>query len=391
MTKLPAIGRRTALKTIGAGIVGSATLTGSVNARRGRGRRPRNEVEIEAKHPDNNDDHYVFELSKKEIEAGWTDLVFDNQSGSTHFAGIYRYTKDAIEALEKRIDEDSDVDTLREAHLAEVALPFQEAWNPYWNQQIDMFQFFGSLFDEVADWFLEGGAIPVGGPGFTQGRETSRTTLNLEPGLHFMECYILDTDGIFHTTHGMVELFSVKEERSPAQRPVSNLRVSISSTEGIHAPRKIVPRPGEYTVEVLFEDNAMYGHGLGHDVHLIRLEEDTSVDDVNTWVNYLDPVPGTIDNEDTLVYGQRDALTSTSKYPGPTTWIGGVQDIAPPPGETSRAYLDVELVPGEYAWVAEVPNPQEAQPVNPETFQPVGEPVSMLETFTVGSPDQSGK
>ena len=382
--------RRTVLRTLGAGVVGGVGMTGTALARRGRGRGdssftgtdrgrgrgPRNVVEIEAKHPDNpdDDDHYIFELSADVIEAGWTDFILDNQSGSTHFAGMYRYTDDAVDALEARVADDPEVDTLREAHLAEVALPFQEAWNPYWDEQTNMLEFFDDLFEKVAPWFLAGGAIPVGGPGLTQGHHTARTVMELEPGLHFIECYILDEDGVYHTTHGMVELFEVTEPTSNAREPTADVDVSISSTEGLELVDSI-GRPGRYRIGVTFEDNAMYSHGLGHDVHLIRLDDGVDIDEVAAWMNYLDPGAD-------LMYRKEGALVSTSANPGPGTWLGGVQDILPLDG-SQTAYVDVSLSPGDYALVAEVPHPENAQPVDPVTFEPIGEPVSMLETFTV--------
>ena len=380
MTKLPAIERRTALKTIGAGIVGSATLVSTVTANGGRGRGggPRNVVEVETKHPDDNGDdnhadHYIFEFSKTEIEAGWTTFILENQSGSTHLAPTAQYLPDTVDILNELIaDTDNGIDTYREAQIAEVATPFQVAFDDYLAGEDNMLEFFIKLEDKVADWFMEGGAVPVGGPGLIQGGKTARTTMYLEPGLYFMECYVLDDKGVFHTDH-MVETFVVKDEGGHSVEPNSHLDLSISTENGIELGknwggpnhnRRIVE--GDYRFGVTFEDNTQYGHGLGHDVNLIRLDGDAHIDDgdpetdVNIWVNYLDAVlkdGGHPEDPTDFEYGQRGALTSTSADPGPGTWLGGVQDIFPPEGESQTAYFEATLKPGDYALVAEIPDP----------------------------------
>ena len=381
MTKLPAIGRRTALKTIGAGIVGSVTVTSSVTASRGRGGGPRNVVEIAAKHPDDGGDHYIFDFSTTEIESGWTTFILENQSGSTHFGLASRYEPGAVEYLDGLVeDPDNDISTRREAHIAEVALPFQEAWDPYWNQEIDLGTFFfGDPEDDEYDGLFaslasEVAGVPVGGPGLIQGHHTARTTMYLEPGVYNMECYVLDDVGRFHTDH-MLEVFEVTEDESNAVEPNADAEVTINN-DGITLDDSI-DRPGRYRFGVIFEENQQYDNFMGHDVNLIRLDEGTTIGegvpetDVNIWVNWLDPVPGTINGDDTLVYGQRGAMTSTSNNPGPSTWLGGVQDIFPE-GDSQTAYFEASLKPGDYALVAEIPDPLSQGFVERFTVTPSG-------------------
>lgn len=170
----------------------------------------------------------------------------------------------------------------------------------------------------------------------------------------------MDGEGTFHNVDGMLEKLVVTDEVSENEQPQADLSVSISSTDGIVADMGGV-RPGLHTVSVTFEDNIAYGHGLGHDVHLIRLDGDTGLEDVNTWVNYLDV------GEDGF-YADRGALVSTHDDPGPRTFLGGVQDLfaneAAGQSFPVTAYLHVNLTPGRYAWVAEVPNPMQPDPEN---------------------------
>ena len=396
MTKLPAIERRTALKTIGAGIVGSATLTGSVKAAGGRGRGPKNVVEIEAKHPDDGGDHYIFEFSRTEIERGWTTFVLENQSSSTHLAPTFRYTPETVDTIDTIIDdEDNDIDSRREAQIEIIAQPFQAAWNDYWRGESNLEEFFGDLEDAIGAAMMEAwpededpedlvwDSVPVGGLGLIQGEHTARTTMYLEPGVHYMECYVLDDKGRFHTDH-MIESFVVTENESKAVEPTADVDVAISSGAGIGLHGSI-DRPGRYRIGVTFEDNTPYGHLMGHDVNLIQLDGATHIDgdggpemDVNIWVNWLDQVlkeGGDPEDLSDYEYGKRGALTSTSADPGPGTWLGGVQDIFPN-GAHQTAYFEASLKPGDYALVAEIPDP-------------LGQ--GFVEEFSVGQPGGRGR
>lgn len=395
MTRRHTHSRRNVLRTIGAGVVAGSVISGSASAQ-GRGGGSRNVVSIEMKHPDDGGDHYIFDFSTKEIKQGWTTFVYENQSGSTHLGPTSRYTPDSVDTIDTIVAYDgNDIDSRREAQIELIAKPFQEAFDPYWEGDDNMFEFFGKLgaFIQSAqedawpgdpdDIVWEG--VSVGGPGLIQGHHTGRTTMYLEPGVYNMECYVLDDDGVFHTDH-MLEVFEVIEDESNAAEPNADVEVTIDSVDGI-AMNGSIDRPGRYRFGVTFGDNVNYLHGLGHDVNLIRLEGDTHIDDpegddemdVNIWVDWLDAVP-----EEGFKYGQRGALTSTSANPGPGTWLGGVQDISPGDAHPT-AYFEASLKPGDYALVAEVPNPVDAQPLD-ENFLPIGDTVELVEEFTVTPP-----
>jgi hypothetical protein len=91
-------------------------------------------------------------------------------------------------------------------------------------------------------------------------------------------------------------------------------------------------------VAVEVENQQQYGNLVGHDLHLVRLEDGTDVDEVNDWMNWADPDQFVSDGDE------------------PTTFLGGVSDIWT--ADLPRTgYLHVLLKPGDYAWVAEVPDP----------------------------------
>lgn len=299
------------------------------------------------------DEHYAFELSSHEIPSGWTTLELVNETRATHFAFLRKASPEFLAGMREDFGEVS-----AEAFLEAGSIPFQEEWNPYFRGEILFPTFLANLGARTPTWFPE--HRPVGGPGLTSGDVTARTTQNLEPGTYFVECYVLGEDGRFHTL-GMAEKLVVTDESSGGREPRPSLEVTLSDLgiEVENAPGRSEIRPGMHTVAVTFEENTTPS---GHDLHLIRLEPTTSVAEVNAWMDWPDVGPDGRYNTD--AFGP--ALTSYHDQPGPQTWLGGVQDIRPPLPET--AYVHARLRPGEYAWVAEIPNPRAR---------------GFLETFTV--------
>lgn len=319
---------------------------------------PGSVLEITAVHEDG---QLQFELSDDEIPSGWTTIELDNQTQATHFAFLHYGTEEFLSGM---MAEEGEISP--QAYLDAIAIPFQEAFDPYFQGDINAGTFFPNLVANLPSW---GPANrPVGGPGLTSGGEISRTTQDLEPGIYFVECYVIGENGQFHTL-SMVEEFEVTEAASGAPKPEPTVRISLSTEDGIEIEEtqgRSGIRPGQHTVAVTFEDNETQG---GHDLHLIRLDDGTTVDEVNAWMDWPDIGPDGFYNTDE--FGR--ALTSYHGNPGPQTFLGGVQDIQPPLPET--AYYHVQLKPGDYAWVAEIANPKAR---------------GFLETFTVPFGTETG-
>ncbi|MEF8813671.1 MAG: hypothetical protein V5A55_07615 [Halovenus sp.] len=329
--------RRTVLKAITATAIGGSVVTGATNAvsagPHGQARGRRDIVEIVARH-----DHeaegtgeHRFELSTSETAAGWTTLEFDNRTEHTHFAYLQKIPQPAIDAAESK---DRD---LLDYWVEKVTDPFQ----------VFMDWILGKVESPAAfpTWF--GQIEPSGGVGLTTGHTTARTTVNLDPGQYQVECYVKNDSNEFHSYLGMVDLLTVTEERSGVEEPEATLDLSLSTTDGITADDEV--RPGQHTVAVQFKDQEKYGHLLGHDVHLVRLDDGTNVDDVNNWMDWTNRF-GTTGNQ----------LVADGSEPG--TFLGGVQDIWPflegGSDLPETGYCHVNLKPGDYAWVAEVPDPR---------------------------------
>ena len=324
--------RRTALKTMAATLVGGSLVTGTAGATRltppdkARGRR--NEIGIVARHDHDTGEH-LFELSTHEIASGWTTFELDNRTDHTHFAYLPKIPEQALTDAEE-----AGIDPL-EFYVETVTRPFQF----FWDSQVagkepdptDDTDIYDSLFPS---WF--GDLTFYGGPGLTSPGLTSETTVELDPGEYIVECYVKDENNDFHSYRGMIDLLSVTDEESDAPGPDSTLDLSLS-TGGIDVVEEV--RPGRHAVGVEVEDQQLYSNLVGHDVNLVPLDEETTIEEVNGWMNWADPTQFISDEDD------------------PTTFLGGVQDIWT--ADLPRTgYFHVTLKPGDYAWVAEVPDPE---------------------------------
>jgi hypothetical protein len=331
MSGLNYANRRTVLQTAAATLAGGGVVTGAESVTRetppgeARGRRP--EVTIVATHDHEAADHR-FELDTCEVAPGWTTFDLDNRTDHTHFAYLPKLPQQAL------VDAETEGMEPLAFYVETVTRPFQYFWDSKLPGRepdpADDTDIYDSLFPP---WF--GDVRFYGGPGLTSGHERSTTTVDLDPGEYILECYVKDDANDFHSYLGMVESVSVTGEPSDAPAPTSTLEVSLS-TAGIDAPAEV--RPGRHTVAVAVEDQQQYSNLVGHDLHLIRLEDGTDVDAVTDWMNWA----------------AADQFVSDGAEP--TTFLGGVSDIWT--ADLPRTgYLHVTVQPGDYAWVAEVPDP----------------------------------
>lgn len=272
-------------------------------------------------------------LGPSEIPSGWTTFRLHNASEMLHFAVLERMPE-GIGVAEQQ---------------AEVAPVFQEGMDLLNAGEVDAAL---AKFGELPAWF--GDIVFMSGPGFVAPGRTAQTTVYLEPGTYMLECYV-KTNGVFHSynpspdEYGMVLELTATEEASAAAAPEPTLNITVSSERGFEVDDDVAP--GNHTIAVYFEDQMAHEHFLGHDVHLVRLQENTDLEELATWMDWT----------------QSGGLET----PAPVEFIGGTHEM--PAGET--AYFTAVLYPGRYAWIAEVPDP-------------AGK--GMLKTFTVPPADESG-
>jgi len=209
-------------------------------------------------------------------------------------------------------------------YVNEVSAAFGKTWNAYKDGEVDKAGAYGILGANLPAWY----ANPklMGGIGMISGGETGITTMKLPPGNYVMECYVKASNGQFHSELGMINPIRVSNVATQMTPPETNVEV-ILTNESIEVKGNIVA--GENVIAVHFNEHPEVG--LGNDIHLIKVDENTNMDDVTFWMDWLN-IGG---------------LTS----PGPAVFLGGANEM--PVGYT--AYLNCNLEPGDYAFVAETP------------------------------------
>ncbi len=245
------------------------------------------------------------------ITSGWNTFKYKNLSPQTHFFLIDKYPEGKTS---------KDAETL-------VAPVFDSAMKLIMEGKTE--EGFAE-FANLPEWFSE--VVFIGGSGLTSPMKTSETILNLKPGKYMIECYVKMSNGVFHTSMGMTKDLVVTNTDSGNQPPTANTKITISSKEGIVFNDSI--KTGKHIFSVFFKDQITHENFVGHDVNLVKLDENADLKILENWMNWADP-KGLID-----------------PAPKAITFLGGTNDM--PEGNTG--YFSANLTAGRYALISEVPN-----------------------------------
>jgi len=257
------------------------------------------------------------------LQAGWNTFKYDNKSEETHFFLIDKYPEGkTIEHMKK-----------------EVGPVFEKGMNLInEGKQQEGFEAFNAL----PKWFYD--VVFVGGSGLLSPKQSSLTTLKLEPGNYIIECYVKMPNGKFHSNMGMVKPVVVTSEFNKHTAPDETVSITLSSTNGIILQDTI--KAGKQVFMIEFEDQKVYGNFVGHDINLVMISDRADMAQLEAWMNWADP---------------KGLITPA---PEGFTFLGGVNDL--PAG--SKGYFEVDLSPGNYALISEVPSANEK---------------NLLKTFTI--------
>ena len=202
-----------------------------------------------------------------------------------------------------------------------------------------------AAFGKFPEWIAHLGRY--GGPGLLSPGLTGQTTVFLEPGYYILECYV-KTGGIFHTTSpaagrlGMMLELTVTDKKTQAPEPTANATVAITNTGMAIVSGEL--NAGKNTIRVDFKEQQALPSFVGNDIHVLRIEDGKSIAKADAWLDWR----------------TKNGLED----PSPVTFLGGINDM--PAG--ARGYFTVDLEPGDYAFIAEVPAPQQAGLVLPFTI-----------------------
>ena len=248
------------------------------------------------------------------IEAGWNTFKYDNRSEETHFFLIDKYPEGkTIEHMEKEVGPvfEKGMDLINEGKQREGF----------------------DAFNELPKWFYE--VVFVGGSGLLSPKQSCVTTLHLEPGNYIIECYVKMPNGKFHSSMGMVKSLVVTEKVNKKAAPIESVRIKLSSLNGIILQDSI--KSGRQVFMIEFEDQKVYENFVGHDINLVMISDYADLNQLEAWMNWADP---------------KGLITPA---PEGFTFLGGVNDL--PAG--SKGYFTVDLSPGNYVLISEVPSARE--------------------------------
>jgi hypothetical protein len=247
---------------------------------------------------------FMFDVTDN-IPSGWTTFRFINSGHAEHFF-LLNLLPDSI---------------AYETYVQKVTQPFQVVFDSLKAGKTRE-EAVGMLLELIPPWYFTD-VKQMGGSGIVSKGKSLDVTLNLTPGTYAMECYIKEK-GVFHTTLGMISRVVVTDEISETAPPSANMDITLSNfkieTEG-------TLKRGKNTFAVHFKEHPEVG--LGNDVHIIKLDENTNIDSVAYWLDWMNI----------------EGLQS----PAPVEFLGGIQEM--PVGMTG--YFTVDLEPGDYAWIAE--------------------------------------
>ncbi len=262
-----------------------------------------------ANHSDHNitilAEDYAFQAPDR-VPTGWTTIRYENHGNEPHFLMI------------AKVPEGKNLDD----YASNIVMPFNEVWYALRDDGLDQELVFEKLGPNLPEWFAE--VEFVGGTGIIHPGANTEVTLNLTPGTHILECYFKNEEGELHSVEGMLRELTVAESQSDAAAPEADINITLTNFEmDIEGDLK----PGKHTFSVHLVENPE--QGFGHNVHVIRVDDDTQVEEVLRWINFT----------------EIDGL----RTPSPYTFSGGMHLM--PAGET--AYFTTELEPGRYLFLSE--------------------------------------
>ncbi|RFF28824.1 hypothetical protein DZK25_00685 [Wenzhouxiangella sp. 15181] len=244
----------------------------------------------------------------EEMGTGWYTMRLENLGQQTHFVIMYRLVEGKTIEDQRR----------------EVVPAFDELMAGIRSGEIEKADIGTFLGENIPEWGLQ--MTYVGGVGLLAPGRSAQTSFRVpEPGTYLMECYVKSPDGTFHTSMGMLTQVDVVDQGGEGAEPEADATIAITN-DGIEAPDTLPS--GSQTIRVDIEDRPETF--MPYDVNLARLEEDSDLEDIVSWMDWSD------------VGGLR--------APAPVEFLGGVEHME----AGNHGYMTVDLSPGRYLWISEI-------------------------------------
>lgn len=244
------------------------------------------------------------------ISSGWNTFLYNNQASETHF---FRFLK-----LPEGVDINnykSDIDPVFEEGMDLINE----------GKPAEGFQ----AFDKLPEWFGE--TTASGGSGLIAPKGLAITTMRLDPGDYIVECYVKMPNGKFHSTMGMIKQVHVSDQDSGLEPPEAAHTVTLGET-GYEFNAQVTA--GEHVFKVVVANQMLHENFALTDVNLVKLGANASIEELEAWMVWYNP---------------KGFITPV---PAGVSFLGGFNDAV----QGSEGYFKVTLEPGNYAFIAEVPD-----------------------------------
>lgn len=256
---------------------------------------------------------YAFQ-SPEELPSGWITFILNNEKAheihELSFARLpenvsYReYLDEYVGAWEILLEEFQDGKVERSGITERVNM----------------------LLPEWAD-----GVEYVNARGLVSPRRSAEKTVYLEPGSYALDCWVKTSEGIIHLSNGMTRPLTITEESTNSPEPSTDNILTLHEND---ISEEWNAEIGKHSFAVFMDANSN-NNPVHNNIHLIKMDENTDLDEVNIWMDWYN------------IGGLR--------APAPADFLGGVDNYDAIPGETA-SYFSVEIdEPGDYAWIVKVP------------------------------------
>lgn len=260
---------------------------------------------------------YAFH-APDELPTGWITFLFNNETAH-----------EVHELSFARLPEGITYDE----YLAEYIGAWEILLKEFQDGTINRDQIGTRVNELLPDW--SDGVEYINARGLVSPGRKAKKTVFLEPGKYALDCWVKSPEGIIHISSGMTRPLTITEEPANSTEPNPEAGITLNE-DTIEIDWE--PKIGVHSFALHLskdEDGAPYHNNI----HLVGLEEDTDLEEVNSWMDWY----------------RKGGLRS----PAPVDFLGGVSTYDALPGENATYFsLDIKE-PGNYAWIVQVPEGQQ--------------------------------